>query len=129
MAEEIIISPGALPKVETEFGFAEGDLSKVEVLIHGERAERLEKDKVKDKGSIGIKAPSGDDGGPLQIVLTTDSGEIVAILNYRWNESDKKWQIEKPDPHDDETEDGLSPVVKAIGNVVAAIKELEGKLK
>ena len=26
-------------------------------------------------------------------------------------------------------EDGLSPVVKAIGDVVAAIKELEGKLK
>ena len=129
MAEEIIISPGDLPKVEKEFGFVAGDLSEASVLIHGELAERLAKDKVKDKGAIGIQAPAGGERTLLQAVVTTNAGGIIGILDYRWSEGDKKWQIEKPDPDDDGTDDGLSPVVKAIGNVVAAIKELEGKLK
>jgi hypothetical protein len=123
MAEKIIISPGDLPKVESQFGFAEGELSKARVLIHGELAERL--GEVEDEASIGIKAPSGGEGSLLQIVATTNSDKIIGILNYRWNKEDHKWQIEKPD--DDEMDDGLSPVLKGIGNIVAAIKELRGK--
>jgi hypothetical protein len=131
---EIIMRLGNLPKFEEQFGFAAADPSQIQVLIHGEPAprlkkeevaERLEKEKVKDERSIGFKAHSGHAGEPLQIVLTTNSDEIVAILNYRWDEKVRKWQ---PDPDDDDaTDDGLSPVVKAIDKVVAAIEGLKGK--
>jgi hypothetical protein len=126
MAEEIIVSPGDLPEVKTKFGFVKGDLTEARVRIHGELAERLEKDKVKDEESIGIKAPSGGEGALLQLVVTTNSDRIMGILNYRWNEEGKKWQIQKPNPDVEGMDDGLSPVVTGIGDVVTAIHGLTG---
>ncbi len=122
---EIVIRRDSVPKVDLEFGITEKDrdLSEAKVLIEGMEATRLGE----DKDAITVRDPSdGGHDGPLQIVVTTKSDKVVGILNYWWNEDDKKWEL-RPDPDDVETEDGLSPVVKAIGDVVAAIKELKGK--
>jgi hypothetical protein len=122
---EIVIRRDDLPKADREFGITEKDrdLSEAKVLIEGIPAVRLRG----DEDSVTVIAPAdGEHDGPLQIVVTTSSDKPVGILNYWWN--GQEWEFQKPDPNGgDETEDGLSPVVKAIGDVVAAIKEFKGK--
>ncbi len=121
---EIVVRRDDLPKVDREFGITEEDrdLSEAKVRIEGKEAERLGG----DKDSVTVRAPSDvDHDGPLQILVTTISDKPVGILNYWWN--GREWEFQKPGPDDDGMEDGLSPVVKAIGDVVAAIKEFKGK--
>jgi hypothetical protein len=121
---EIVVRRDDLPKVDREFGITEEDrdLSEAKVLIEGKEAERLGG----DKDWVTVSAPAdGDHDGPLQIVVTTISDKPVGVLNYWWN--GQEWEFQKPGPDDDGMEDGLSPVVKAIGDVVAAIKEFKGK--
>jgi hypothetical protein len=124
IAKEIKISPGDLLKAPEE---EDRDLRKARALIHvrGKRVGEFRG----DKDSITVEVPSDAGQGPLTIVVITDAGKTVAILKYRWNEKHKKWQIEKANRDNAGPKDGLSPVVKAIGDVVAAIRELEGKLK
>ena len=123
---KIVILRDSLPKADLEFGITDKDrdLSEAKVLIEGIPAARLSG----GEDSVTVIAPSDrDHDGPLQIVVTTNSDKPVGIVNYFWN--GQEWVFQKPDPDDGdaETEDGLSPVVKAIGEVVAAIKEFKGK--
>jgi hypothetical protein len=122
---EIVVRRVDLPKVDREFGITEEDrdLSKAKVLIEGKEAERVSG----DKDSVIVRAPfDGEHDGPLQIVVTTNSDKPVGILNYWWNKDDKKWEF-RLDPDHDGSEDGMSPVVKAIEAAANKIVEAIGK--
>ncbi len=125
---KIVILRDNLPKADLEFGLTDKDrsLTEAKVLIEGIPAVRLSG----GRDSVTVIAPSdGDHDGPLQIVVTTNLDKPVGILNYWWN--GQKWEFHPPNPDDDGTEDGLSPVVKAIGDaagqIVGAIKAPKGK--
>jgi len=121
---KIVILRDDLPEADLEFGITDKDrdLSEAKVLIEGIPAVRLSG----GEDSVTVRVPSDrDDDGSLQIVVTTKSDKPVGVLNYWWN--GQEWEFQKPGPDDDGMEDGLSPVVKAIGDVVAAIKEFKGK--
>lgn len=124
----IVIRPRDLPEADREFGITgeDRDLTEAKVLIEGIPVVPLEQ----DEDSVTVKAPTDvDHDEPLQIVVTTNSDKVVGVLNYRWNKGRKEWEL-RPDPDDDETEVGLSPIVKAIGDaakeIVHAIEELKG---
>jgi hypothetical protein len=121
---EIVVRSADLPKVDREFGITEQDrdLSEAKVLIEGKEAKRLKG----DKDSVTVITPiDGEHPGPLQIVVTTNSNKPVGVLNYWWN--GHQWEFQTPDTDHHRTDDGLSPVMNAIGDaakiIVHAIEE------
>ncbi len=124
---KLVIRRDDLPKADREFDITEKDrdLTEAKVLIEGMPAVRVQG----GEESVTVTGPSHvGHNGPLQVVVTTKSDKPVGILNYWWN--GQEWEFPTPNPDDHRTEEGLSPVMKAIGDgakqIVAAIEESEG---
>jgi hypothetical protein len=115
---EITIRRDYLPGPDLEFGVTETDrdLTDAKVLIEGMPAKRLRE----SQDSVTVIAPRhGDHDWPLQIVVTTNSDKPVGILNFWWN--GHEWEFQTPNADHHRTDDGLSPVIKALGDAAREI--------
>jgi hypothetical protein len=119
MAEEIEITIADLGDAAPEFGIEETDLKliaddKKTVLVKVYVDGKDVKPEKKTDESITIEPPPSADGGTSTIVVTTNDGKILNVLNYEGN---KKIPVE--DPADDETT--LKDIAKAIKKIAEAM--------
>jgi hypothetical protein len=113
---QILITRADLPRADVEFGLDEKDfdLTKTKIWIDGAPVTRGEP----KQDAIKVKAPLRD--GPGTIVVTTDAGKFISVINYdgtsgkivRQNGSDKEPTVP-------------CIVNNAVDRVVRAIKEIK----
>jgi hypothetical protein len=113
---QILITRADLPRADVEFGLDEKDfdLTKTKIWIDGAPVTRGEP----KQDAINVKVPLRD--GPGTIVVTTDAGKFISVINYdgtsgkivRQNGSDKEPTVP-------------CIVNSAVDRVVRAIKEIK----
>ncbi len=113
---QILITRADLPSADIEFGLDEKDfdLTKTKIWIDGAPVPRGEP----KQDAIKVTAPLGD--GPGAIVVTTDAGKFISVINYDGTSG----KIVRQDGSDKEPT-VPSIVNGAVDRVVRAIKEIK----
>jgi hypothetical protein len=113
---QILIARADLPIADIAFGLDEKDfdLTKTKIWIDGAPVKRDEP----KQDPIKVKAPLGD--GPGTIVVTTEAGKFIGVINYDRTSG-------KIVPQDGSDEEPTVPgiVNDAVNKVVRAIKEIK----
>jgi hypothetical protein len=120
---QILITRADLPRADVEFGLDEKDfdLTKTKIWIDGAPVTRGES----EQDAIKVTAPLGD--GPGTIVVTTDAGKFISVVNYDGTSG----KIVRQDGSDKEptvtgiVNDAVNKVVRAIKEIKPAGEELE----
>jgi len=120
---QILITRADLPRADVEFGLDEKDfdLTKTKIWIDGAPVTRGES----KQDAIKVTAPLGD--GPGTIVVTTDAGKFISVVNYDGTSG----KIVRQDGSDKEptvtgiVNDAVNKVVRAIKEIKPAGEELE----
>jgi hypothetical protein len=113
---QILITRADLPRADLAFGLDEKDfdLTKAEVWIDG---AAVKQDKPK-QDPIKVTAPIGD--GPGTIVVTTEAGKFIGVINYDRTSGEIVRQ------RGSDKEPTVSGIINdAIDKVVRAIKEIK----
>jgi hypothetical protein len=113
---QILITRADLPRADVEFGLDEKDfdLTKTKIWIDGAPVMRGEP----KEGRIKVTAPLGDEPGT--IVVTTEAGKFIGVINYDGTSG----KIVRQAGSDKEpTVPGI--VNDAVNKVVRAIKEIK----
>ena len=120
---QIFITRADLPRADVAFGLDEKDfdLTKTKIWIDGAPVKRDEP----KQDPIKVKAPLGD--GPGTIVVTTEAGKFIGIINYdrtsgkiiREDGSDKQPTVPRI------VNDAVDKVVRAIKEIKPAGQEFD----